>query len=305
MSFKLTILGCSSATPTLLRHSSAQILNVNERLFLIDCGEGAQIQMRKFHIKFQRIDHIFISHLHGDHYLGLMGLLFTFHLLGRTKEVHIYADSDLKRIIDLQIEISKTTLLYPLIFHSLEGTKTNIVYFDEQVSVTAFPLDHRIPTFGFLFKEKNKKRKLIKEIISNLDIPLTEFDNIKSGDDFIDLNTGKIYKNDFLTTAGAPPVSYAYCSDTGYTESYLDTIKGVNLLYHEATFMQDKLKNAREKFHCTAIDAANIASKADVCKLMLGHYSARYDDLEPLLNEAKSVFENTFLAEEGIETIII
>jgi ribonuclease Z len=304
MPFKLTILGCSSATPTLYRHSSAQILNVNERLFLIDCGEGAQIQMRKFHIKFQRIDHIFISHLHGDHYLGLMGLLFTFHLLGRTKEVHVYADADLQRIIDLQIEISKTNLLYPLVFHSINSTESNVIYYDDLISVTAFPLDHRIPTVGFLFKEKEKERKIKKEVIANLNIPLEEFERIKRGADYVDIKTGKIYKNNYLTTPGDKPVSYAYCSDTGYTESYLQTIKEVDLLYHEATFMQDRLKNAREKFHCTAIDAATIAAKANAEKLMLGHYSARYDDLDPLLTEAKTVFNNTVLAEEGMVTVI-
>jgi len=304
MAFKLTILGCSSATPTLFRHSSAQILNVNERLFLIDCGEGAQIQMRKFHIKFQRIDHIFISHLHGDHYLGLMGLLFTFHLLGRTKEIHIYADADLKEIIDMQIEISKTHLLYPLVFHAVESSHANVIYEDDLLSVTSFPLDHRIPTVGFLFREKEKERKMKKEIIEKLDIPLEEFGRIKRGADYFDASTGKNFPNSYLTTPGPQAVSYAYCSDTGYTESYLKVIAGVDLLYHEATFMQDRMKNAREKFHCTAMDAATIASKANAAKLMIGHYSARYDDLNPLLDEAKTIFENTILAEEGMETVI-
>ncbi len=304
MAFKLTILGCSSATPTLYRHSSAQILNVNERLFLIDCGEGAQIQMRKYHIKFQRIDHIFISHLHGDHYLGLMGLLFTFHLLGRTKEIHLYANADLKKIIDLQIEISKAKLFYPLIFHPIDDTVVNEIYSNNRISVTTFPLDHRIPTVGFLFKEKEKERKIDKEKIQVLEIPLEEFEKIKKGADFLDKNSGRLYKNSYLTFPNTAPVSYAYCSDTGYTESYLSVIKDVDLLYHEATFMQDKLDNAREKFHCTAIDAATIAAKANAGQLMLGHYSARYDDLNPLLREAKTVFENTLLAEDGLDMII-
>jgi len=300
MSFKLTILGCSSATPTLYRHSSAQVLNVNERLFLIDCGEGAQIQMRKFKIKFQRIDHIFISHLHGDHYLGLMGLLFTFHLLGRTKEVHLYSDPDLKEIIDMQLEISKTTLLYPLIFHALESTISKTIYSDDLISILTIPLDHRIPTVGFLFKENSKDKKIKKEAIAKLDIPVEEYDKIKKGADFKDKKTGRVYKSSELTTEGAKPVSYAYCSDTGYTESYIPLIKGVDLLYHEATFLHDKVKNAREKFHCTCIDAATIALKAEVKQLMIGHYSARYDDLSPLLEEAKSVFDNTILSEEGM-----
>jgi ribonuclease Z len=298
MSFKLTVLGCSSATPTLERHSSAQVLNVNERLFLIDCGEGAQIQMRRFKMKFQRIDRIFISHLHGDHYLGLMGLLFTFHLLGRTKELHLYADPDLKEILDMQLEISRTSLVYPLIFHGLDSSRSEIIYEDELISVRTIPLDHRIPTSGFLFSEKPKDRKIKKEIIQTINIPVDEFDNIKKGFDYTD-SIGRTYKNSELTSEGSPHVTYAYCSDTGYTDSYLSIIQGVDMLYHESTFLKDKEKNAREKFHCTAADAANIAKKAGVKKLMLGHYSARYDDLTPLLDEAKAIFSNTILAEEG------
>jgi len=300
MSFKLTILGCSSATPTLYRHSSAQVLNVNERLFLIDCGEGAQIQMRKFKIKFQRIDHIFISHLHGDHYLGLMGLLFTFHLLGRTKEIHLYADHDLKKIIDMQLDISKTTLQYPISFHPIDSTVSKVIFEDSKLSVTTIPMDHRIPTVGFLFKEKIKARKIRKEVINKMNIPVEEFERIKNGKDYIDEN-GKTHKNAELTVPGPDPVSYAYCSDTGYIESYIPIIKGVDLLYHEATFMRNKEKNAREKFHCTSEDAAKIAKKCGAKQLMLGHYSARYDDLNPLLNEAKQIFKNTILSEEGLE----
>ncbi|MFH0867234.1 MAG: ribonuclease Z, partial [Bacteroidota bacterium] len=298
MSFKLTVLGCSSATPTLERHSSAQVLNVNERLFLIDCGEGAQIQMRRFRIKFQRIDHIFISHLHGDHYLGLMGLLFTFHLLGRKKELHLYADHDLKEILDMQLEISRTTLGYPLVFHPLDCSRSEIIYEDESVMIRTIPMDHRIPTTGFLFREKPKDRKIRKEILQNVNIPVDVFDSIKKGHDFTDGN-GRFYKNSELTTEGSTSVTYAYCSDTGYTDSYLSVIQGVDVLYHEATFLKDKEKNAREKFHCTASDAANTALKAGVKKLMLGHYSARYYDLTPLLDEAKAIFSNTVLAEEG------
>jgi ribonuclease Z len=303
MSFKLTILGCSSATPTLHRHSSAQILNVNERLFLIDCGEGAQIQMRKFKIKFQRIDHIFISHLHGDHYLGLIGFIFTLHLLGRTKEMHIYSNYALEEIIDLQLKISYTTLLYPLIFHAIDSTKAEVIYADDHITVSTIPLDHRVPTTGFLFVEKTCDKKIRKEIIANMDIPVEEYKKIKEGADYSDKN-GKLYKNAELTIECPEPISYAYCSDTGYTESYITLIKCVDLLYHEATFMKDKEKNAREKFHCTCIDAATIALKSGAKKLMLGHYSARYDDLQPLLEESKQIFENTILSEEGVTYII-
>lgn len=303
MALKLTVLGCSSATPTLFRNSSAQILNVNERLFLIDCGEGTQMQMRRYKIKMQRIDNIFISHLHGDHYLGLMGLLFTFHLLGRTKELHIFADNDLKKIIDLQLEISLSNLQFPLIFHPVECSKSKVIYRDEHISVSTIPLNHRVPTAGFLFRENEKERKFNKEVIAKLDIPVGQFPKIKKGADFTD-KTGRIFKNSELTLPCKKGVSFAYCSDTGYTESYLPIIKDTDLLYHEATFMQDKVKNAREKFHCTAIDAATIARNAGVKKLLLGHYSARYEDLQPLLNEARTVFENTFLSEDGMEISI-
>lgn len=300
MSFKLTVLGCSSATPTLFRHSSAQILNVNERLFLIDCGEGAQMQMRRFKIKFQRIDHIFISHLHGDHYLGLVGFLLTLHLLGRKNELHLYANENLKRIIDLQFEVSETTLQYPLIFHAIEDKEPMLLYDDDNISVQTIPLLHRIPTTGFLFKEKIKKPKIRKEIMSNLSVPVEAYKEIINGSDFIDTLTGRVYKNKELTLQPANAVSFAYCSDTGYTESYLPLINKVDLLYHEATFMHDKISHAREKYHCTSIDAANIALKASAAKLLIGHFSARYDDLTPLLEEAQSVFKNTLLAEEGL-----
>jgi ribonuclease Z len=228
-----------------------------------------------------------------------MGLLFTLHLLGRKKEIHIYSDPDLKGIIDMQLEISKTTLLYPLEFHAIDSTQAEVIFHDDLISVKTIPLDHRIPTVGFLFSEMPKDRKIKKEVIANMDIPVEEYEKIKHGADYID-KTGKKYKNSELTSDALAPVSYAYCSDTGYTESYLPLIKGVDLLYHEATFMHDKVKSAREKFHCTTIDAATIAKKAKVKQLMLGHYSARYDDLQPLLVEAKTIFENTILAEEGL-----
>lgn len=300
MSFTLTVLGCSSATPTLYRHSSAQVLNVNERLFLIDCGEGVQMQMRRFKIKFQRIDHIFISHLHGDHYLGLVGLLFTLHLLGRRKELHVYANQNLKNILDLQFKVSETTLLYPLIFHNIDDKKTAVIFEDESLLVQTIPLEHRIPTTGFLFKEKVKKRKIRKELIEKCAIPIEAYENLINGADFTDISSAKVYKSNELTIEPPKPISFAYCSDTGFTESYIPLIKNVDLLYNEATFLHDKVAHAREKFHCTCKDAATIALKAEVGKLMIGHFSARYEDLTPLLLEAQSVFKNTVLAEEGV-----
>ena len=300
MSFTLTVLGCSSATPTLYRHSSAQVLNVNERLFLIDCGEGVQMQMRRFKIKFQRIDHIFISHLHGDHYLGLVGLLFTLHLLGRRKELHVYANQNLKNILDLQFKVSETTLLYPLIFHNIDDKKTAVIFEDDSLLVQTIPLEHRIPTTGFLFKEKLKKRKIRKELIEKCAIPIEAYENLINGADFTDISSAKVYKSNELTIEPPKPISFAYCSDTGFTESYIPLIKNVDFLYNEATFLHDKVTHAREKFHCTCKDAATIALKAEVGKLMIGHFSARYEDLTPLLLEAQSVFKNTVLAEEGV-----
>lgn len=304
MGFKLTVLGCSSATPTLYRHSSAQVLNVNERLFLIDCGEAAQMQMRKFRIKFQRIDHIFISHLHGDHYLGLMGFLFTLHLLGRTKEMHIYANPLLQEIVEMQLRASNTKMLFPIIYHPIDASREEIAFENEKLSIRTFPLEHRIPTVGFTFEEKKGERKLLKDMIARLDIPLNEFVNIKRGADFTD-KRGEFHKNSEITSEPTMPVKYSYCSDTGYAESYLEYIRNSELLYHEATFMEEKLSSAREKFHCTCKDAARVAKMANVKKLMLGHYSARYNDLQPMLEEAKEVFENTILAEEGMEYNII
>ncbi len=300
MPFKLTILGCSSATPTLHRHSSAQILNVNERLFLIDCGEGAQMQMRKYGIKFQRIDHIFISHLHGDHYLGLMGLLFTFHLLGRKNPLHLYADHGLLEIIDIQMELSNTSLMYPLEFHALNDLSSEVILETKTITVRTIPLEHRIPTVGFLFSEKPKEPKINKALIEQLQIPISAMFQIKNGEGYTD-NFGKFYTTEELTLPAQEISTFAYCSDTAYTESFIPLIKGVKMLYHEATFMQDKVKNAREKFHSTTIDAATIAKKAEVEKLIIGHYSARYNDLQPLLDEAQTVFPNTALAVEGMD----
>jgi ribonuclease Z len=298
MPFKLTILGCSSATPTLYRHSSAQILNVNERLFLIDCGEGAQMQLRRYGIKFQRIDHIFISHLHGDHYLGLMGLLFTLHLLGRTKPLHLYANNGLREVLDIQMELSNTTLLYPLEFHSVNHLTSEVILETKDVQVRTIPLEHRIPTVGFLFKETEKPRKLNKQLIDSLKISVEAILEIKNGSGYTD-SKGMVYSNEELTLKPGTPASYAYCSDTAYTESFIPIIKNVRLLYHEATFMHDRVKNAREKFHSTTIDAATIALKANAGKLLIGHYSARYDDLQPLLDETRTVFPDSILAEEG------
>jgi len=296
LSFEVIILGSSSATPTSSRHPTAQVVNLHERFFLLDCGEATQIQIRRFKVKIQRIDHIFISHLHGDHYLGLPGLLGTMHLLGREKELHIYSPSGLKEIIDTNHYHSKTFLNYELIFHVIKGKEK--ILEDEKLVIETIPMNHRIPCYGFLFREKQLPRNIIKEKLEEHTIPVQQIHEIKMGNDFISPK-GKRIPNSELTADPPSPRSFAYCSDTLYDESFLEQIKNVNLLYHEATFAEDMAHRAVETHHCTAKQAGAIAHKANVKQLLIGHYSARYRELDILLNEAKQVFNNTILAIEG------
>ncbi|MDD4213924.1 MAG: ribonuclease Z, partial [Bacteroidales bacterium] len=298
MKFDLTILGSSSATPTNERHPSAQVLNIDDELFLIDCGEGTQMQMRKFKVKFQRINHIFISHLHGDHYLGLAGLLFTYHLLGRTKELHVYANSELQEIIEKQLQVSGTTLIFPLVFHSLPENKPHHLYENKKISISCFPLLHRVPTHGFIFRQKHCERNIIKNKITELNIPVNKIPEIKNGSDFTDAK-GKKHSNAELIMEPSPEKVYVYCSDTGYCPKIVPFFKNADILYHEATFMHDMEERANAKQHSTTVHAATIAKKAHVKKLIIGHYSARYDELEPVLKETQNVFSNTEIAEEG------
>ncbi|MFI5149645.1 MAG: ribonuclease Z [Bacteroidia bacterium] len=299
-SFELTILGCSSATPTSTRNPTAQILQVASHCFLIDCGEATQIQLRKFKIKFQRIDHIFISHLHGDHYLGLMGLLSSMHLLGRTKELFIYCPRGLEEIINVQLKYSSTTLNYQIHYCFHDTDKQEILFEDAKISVETILLNHRIPCCGFLFREKKKSLNLRKDRIEYLNIPIEAFQRIKNGEDFT-TEDGKIIPNSELTHPELPIHSYAFCSDTCYDESVIEQIKGVDLLYHEATFTEEMKQRARETHHSTAADAARVALKAGVASLLIGHYSARYTDLTPLLLEARSIFNETQLSYEGLK----
>ena len=298
LKFELTILGCSSATPTSDRNPTSQVLNVHERLFLIDCGEAAQIQLRKFKIRFQKIDHIFISHLHGDHYLGLVGLLGTMHLLGRTKKLHIYSPAGLQEIVDVQHKHSDTFLRFPLEFHVLETENKKIIFENDSVTVETIPLSHRVPCCGFLFREKEGVRKIITEKLAEHKIPVAYINKIKKGDDY-KTSEGKIIPNDELTSPPTPARSFAYCSDTAFHLPLLEQIKNVDLLYHESTFASEMQERASETFHSTAAQAATIAKKAKAKQLIIGHFSARYNELDVLLNEAKEIFENTLLAEEG------
>jgi ribonuclease Z len=298
MKFELTILGSSSSTPIFNRNPSAQLLNVNEKFILIDCGEATQNQLLHFGLKANRIDQIFISHLHGDHYLGLVGLLSSLHLNGRTKAMDIFGPADLFEIINLNFKLSQTILKYPINFKATNPLIPELLFENWDVSVESFPLDHRIPCTGFKFTEKQRSRKIIKSKIEELSIPIDMIPLIKKGQSFTD-KKGKIHLAEELTTEADAPKSFAYCSDTVCSWKYINSIMNVDLLYHEATFMNDLLARAEETFHTTALQAAEVALKANAKKLLIGHFSARYRDLDPLLNEAKSVFLNTELAIEG------
>ncbi len=301
--FEVIVLGSSSATPAYNRNPSAQLLNINDKYYLIDCGEATQNQLNKFKLKSSKIDYIFISHLHGDHYLGLIGLLSTMHLNGRVKEIHVFGPPQLKEIIDLQLKVSETVLRYEVIFHFTHTEYTEQIYENNDVTVDTIILNHRIPTTGFLIKEKARKRKINTDKIEEHDVPLEYIPLLKNGIDYCD-KFGNTIPNSELTFDPVPPRSFAYCSDTLYNEDFLEQIEGVDFLYHEATFLHDLIDRAVETYHTTALQAGIIAKKANVKQLMIGHFSARYRELDSLLIEAKSEFDNTVLAIEGEKYLI-
>jgi len=292
MAFELTILGSSSATPTSERYPTAQVLNILGRFFLIDCGEGTQIQIRRLKIGFGKIKHIFISHLHGDHYYGLIGLISTFNLLGLKNDLHIYSPSQLKEIIQPQLDFLKGDLQFNVIFHPLNFKKPQLIFEDKKVEVVSFPLKHSINCCGFLFREKEKEANIKKECIQQYNIPIAQIVKIKQGADFI-TEKGETIPHEVLTTNPPPPLSYAFCSDTAFHPPVAEVIQGVNLLYHEATFTEELRDWADRTYHSTALDAAKIAQMAQAGKLLLGHFSSRYKSVKPFLEEAKTVFPNT------------
>ena len=296
MKFSVTILGNNSAIPTLRRNPTAQIVNHREKLFMVDCGEGAQIQMRKNRIRMQKVHHIFISHLHGDHFFGLIGLISSMHLMHRNKTLHVYGPPELKEILKVQLEVTNTSLVFKLEYHPLQFDGKESLYEDQMLTVESFPLKHSIPTCGFLFSEKRQKRKIDKEAIASLELPVSAYSRLKDGEDIRD-GHGRLHKNADLTTDPPHPRSYAYCSDTAYDENIIPWIRDADLLYHEATFLQEMAEAAADKFHSTAREAALIAKKAGVRKLLLGHYSNRYDDPTPLMEEAREVFPETVFSE--------
>jgi ribonuclease Z len=295
---KLTILGSSSALPTSERYPSAHVLNAHERLFLIDCGEGTQMQLRKNRIRFSKINHIFISHLHGDHVFGLYGLLSTFSLMGRKTPVHLYAPFNYQQILHSHLNDFDINLSFEIIFVPLKSKDPVQILDDKYLTVTSFPLKHRVPSFGFLFREKRSERNIIKEYIDKFQIPPVRIRAIKKGENFV-TSDGIIIKNEDITTPPTEPLSYAYCSDTKYFRRLSSFVKGVNLLYHEATFDKSKNDLARETGHSTTLEAARTASEANAGNLIIGHFSSRYKDISFLVEEARTLFPNSFAAIDG------
>jgi ribonuclease Z len=303
LSFKITILGSSGAVPAYGRMPSSQFIEVQNHYFLFDCGEGTQLQLPKYNLYLHRIDHIFISHLHGDHYLGLMGLLFTLHLNRRATDLHLYSHKGLDEIILTQLKHSKSSLNYKIIFLSITRGKSEVLFEDHQLIVSAIPLTHKINCSGFLLKEKPKPRRIDKTMLPE-EFPHWKIPLLKAGEDIHDDAGNILYKNETLTLSPRRSRSYAYCSDTEYSEAILQHIQQVDVLYHEATFMTEDIDKAKETMHSTAEEAGRLAAKAQVNKLLIGHFSARYKQLDALLNEARNHFTNTFLAQEG-DTFVI
>lgn len=295
--FKVQILGCGSALPTLRHFSSSQIIEVRDKTFMVDCGEGTQIQVRKAHVNFNKITAIFITHLHGDHCFGLIGLISTLGMLGRTSPLNIYAPKELEQILNLQLRLFCSGLEYKVFFHCVDTSQECVVYEDKSISIKSIPLNHRIPCCGYVFTEKPTLPHIRRDMIDFYKIPICFRNAIKNGADWT-TPEGEIINNSRLTLPADSPRSYAYCSDTKYMPDLYKMIKDVDLLYHEATYCSDNENRASLYYHSTAIQAATVALKANAKKLILGHFSARYDNEVKILEEAKSVFENVYLANE-------
>lgn len=304
MSLRLTILGCHSATPRSHGHTSSQYLEINNEGFLIDCGEGSQAQLRKYKIKFSRISRIFISHLHGDHFFGLIGLIATFGLLNRKSELHIHGPKGIREIILMQLKLSGSWVAYPLHFHELDAVNSKLIFENDKIEVHTIPLSHRIYTNGFLFREKPLPRNLNMTAISKYpEIEICDYQNLKNGRDY-KMEDGGTIPNAELTFDPPKILQYAYCSDTAYDEKIIPLIKDIDLLYHESTFLEDNKDLAQITKHATALEAATIAKMANVKQLILGHYSSRYKDTTLFQEEAKIKFANSVLAEAGKEFVL-
>lgn len=297
--FELHILGCGSALPTTRHLPTSQVVNLRDKLYMIDCGEGTQRQWRKCRLKFSRLNHIFISHLHGDHCFGLPGLISTLGLLGRTAELHIHSPKGLQELLSPILSFFCKELGFQVIFHEFDTKQPTLIFEDRSMTVTTIPLKHRIPCCGFLFTEKPLPNHINREMVDFYQVPVHLLNRIKNGEDYVNAE-GEVIPNSRLTFSAAPPRRYAYCSDTIYKRGIIEQIAGVDLLFHEATFAQSELARAKETYHTTAAQAAQIASDAGVKKLIVGHFSARYDDVSVLHREASAVFENTILAKETL-----
>lgn len=297
--FRVHILGCGSALPTTRHFSSMQVVECRGKFFMIDCGEGAQIQIRRSSLSFTKLGHIFITHIHGDHCFGLIGLISTFGLMGRTATLHVHGPEALGAILQTQLDtFFNYDIGYKIEFHAVDTTKHQVVYEDHSLEVWSIPLDHRMPCSGYLFREKPTLPHIRRDMMDFYQIPLSQVNNIKAGEGYT-LPDGQFISNDKLTTPADPPRAYAYCSDTRYMPRLHEYLKDVDTLYHEATYANDRIENARKYFHSTAEQAAMVAHDAHVKQLILGHYSARYEDEDVLLNEALKVFENVKLSNEG------
>lgn len=301
--FELTLLGCGSALPTMRHNPTSQVLNVRDKLFMIDCGEGTQLQLRKSRLSFSRLGHIFISHLHGDHCFGLFGLLSTFNLLGRTADLHLHAPYGLQELMEPMLAYFCRQMTYKVCYHAFDTQAPALIYEDRSVTVTTIPLRHRMPCCGFLFAEKPRPNHILREWVDFYHVPVYELNRIKNGADFVTPD-GEVIPNSRLTTPAAPPRRYAYCSDTLPLPSVVEQVRGVDLLFHEATFAEAEAARAHETFHSTAKQAAAIARDAAVGRLLIGHYSARYDDEKLLLDEARTLFPQTLLGREQLTVAI-
>lgn len=297
--FRVHILGCGSALPTLKHNASSQVVEIREKLFMIDCGEGTQMQLRKSRIRFTKISCVFISHLHGDHCFGLIGMISTFGMLGRTATLRVYGPKELGSVLDSQIKTFCQGLEFQVEFHAVDTTKKAVIYEDRSLTVESIPLRHRMPTCGFLFREKPTLPHIKRDMIDFYHVPVSQINNIKLGASWTTPD-GDVVDNSRFVEPADPPRSYAYCSDTKYIPELHHLIDGVDTLYHESTYASDNADRARKYHHSTAQDAASVARDAHVGKLLLGHYSARYNDESVILREAQEIFPNSFLTNEGM-----
>lgn len=297
--FEVTVLGCGSALPTVKHNGSGMVVNIREKYFLVDCAEGTQVELRRNHIHLNRLFNVFITHLHGDHCFGLMGLISTLGLLGRTAPLHVYGPQDIETLFQPLIDYHCNGMTYEVVFHPIDTHQNVCIYEDKSLQVYSIPLKHRIRCCGYFFKEKELSRHILKEAIEKYNIPISQINNVKTGLDYV-MPNGQIIKNELLTTPPSPARSFAYCSDTVFRPEIAEMMKGVDLLYHEATFAESEKQLCSKVYHSTAKQAAEIARLAGAKQLMLGHYSSRYNDETILQKEAAEVFENTILAKEGL-----